>query len=241
MGMTNSEPITTGRSDSKIDQLYINRGKSNKPDALMRESSLPLEVRIQLLVKEMHEGIQRNRPVDLSTPPHREITEALHRLVYEQGDPAQLRVIYNDGTRGKPFPVRELRLPDSGLLWKPGRLINIGTLTFRHVDYDNLVDIYLIRDRETRSWTNARVELEAYQRMTEILADPVLAAESYIAIYQTGLEPLVVGMYRALVNHLKYRNQNDLAQLYVQPVFFIADHQSPATGQLWGCGRNLLT
>ena len=200
----------------------------------MRESSLPLEMRIQSLVKEMHEGIQRNRPVDLSTPPHREITEALHRMVYEQDDPAALRVIYNDGTKGKPFPVRELWLPDSGLHWKPDRVLNVGTLTFRHVDYDNHVDIYLIRDRETRSWTNAKVEMEAYKRMTEILSDPLLAVESYVAIYQTGLEPLVVGIYRALVDHLKYRNQNDLAQLCVQPVFFMADHQPPATGQLWG-------
>jgi hypothetical protein len=231
MGIANTKPSKISRLGGATHQSPQYRITSNKPDALMRESSLSLEIRIQSLVKEMQEGIQRNRPVDLSTPPHREITEALHRMVYDQGDPAKLRVIYNDGTKGEPFPVRELWLPDSGLVWKPGRVLNIGTLTFRHVDYDNHVDIYLIRDRETRTWTNARVEMEAYKRMTEILSDPLLAVESYISIYQTGLEPLVVGMYRALVNHLIDRRENDLPQLCVQPVFFVADNKPP---QLWG-------
>lgn len=231
MKMPNLEPDKTNQLNLMIHQRPRYKDKSNIPYALKREPSLPLEERIQSLVKEMQEGIQRNRPVDLSTPPHREITEALHRLVYDQGDPTKIRVIYNDGTKGEPFPVRELWRPDSGFVWKPGRVLNIGTLTFRHVDYDSHVDIYLIRDRETRTWTNARVEMEAYKRMTEILSDPLLAVESYIAIYQTGLEPLVVGMYRALVNHLKYRRENDLPQLCVRPVFFVDDKNPP---QLWG-------
>jgi hypothetical protein len=154
-------------------------------------------------------------------------------LVYEKGDPAELQIMYNDATRGKAFPVRVLWFPDSGLVWKGEHALNVGTLTLRHVDYDHHVDVYLVRDRETRNLTNVEIEALAYDRMSEILSDPMLASESYLAIYQTGLEPLVVGMYRAIVEHLQYRRREGLGQLCVQPVFYVAGRHR-ARGTLWG-------
>ncbi|MFN8495660.1 MAG: hypothetical protein U0350_49165 [Caldilineaceae bacterium] len=205
----------------------------DRPYSLERESTLPLPKRIQLLVEEMHTCIENKRSIDLSTPPHREITEALRYLVYEQINPAKLQVTYNDNTHGEPFPVRVLQLPTSGLSWENSSVLNIGSLTFRHVDYDNYVDVYLIRDRETRRLTNQEIETEAYKRMKEILSDQSLQNETYLAIYQTGLEPLIVGIYRALVEHLLYRSEHKLAQLTVQPVFFVESARA-ATGELWG-------
>src|SRR5438876_3651473 len=113
------------------------------PSSLKRESALPLEQRIQNLVNEMRVCIQTKQPIDLSTPPHREITEALHHLVYENGDAAELPIRYTDSTPKKSFPVRTLWLPDTGLSWRTDQALAIGTLTFRHVNYDDYVDRYL--------------------------------------------------------------------------------------------------
>src|SRR5690349_12826503 len=88
------------------------------PHSLEQESARPLKERIELLVAEMRASLEAKGPFDLSKPPHREITEALRRLVYEEGVSAQLQVAYSDNTRGEPFPVRVLRFPDSRLAWK---------------------------------------------------------------------------------------------------------------------------
>lgn len=204
-----------------------------QPSSLARDTVLPLEERIQRLVAKMREGIRDNQPVDLGTPPHREITEALRRLVYEAGEAAHLPVVYGDNTRGKEFPIRALWLPDTPLPWKHHLALHIGTLTFRHLDYDDYTDVYLIRDRETRVLVNADIESLAYERMMEILSDPHLAGEAYLAIFHTGLEPLIVGLYRALVEHLRQRRAADLGQMVIQPVYFIERGQW-ATGTLWG-------
>jgi hypothetical protein len=203
------------------------------PSSLRRESALPLEQRIQNLVDEMRVCIQTKQQIDLSTPPHREITEALHQLVYEEGNAAELPIRYTDSAPKKPFPIRTLWLPDTGLMWPPHRALALGTLTFRHVNYDDYVDRYLIRDRETRSLTSAGIEELAYERMTDILKDPVLEDETFLAIYQTGLEPLTVGLYRALVEHLQHRRQAGLEQMVVQPILFVDDSGRLTLGKLW--------
>jgi hypothetical protein len=206
--------------------------KEHEPSSLEREDDLPLEVRVQMLTATMEAGIADKRPVDLSTPPHRELTEALHRVVYHPGPPTQMQVEYGDGSRGKAFPVHVLSLPPDGLKWVSGPALHLGTLTFRHVDYDDYVDLYLLRDRETRSLRNDEIEERAYTRMQEVLRDPRLAGATCLRLYQTGLEPLVVGAYRALVDHLRQRPGRDQASpLIVQPVFFLRKN---GVGTLWG-------
>lgn len=203
-----------------------------EPSSLKREDALPLQVRVQILAETMEASIDEKRPIDLSTPPHRELTEALHRVVYRPGPPAQMLVEYGDGSRGKVFPVHVLSLPPDALKWAPGPALHLGTLTFRHVDYDDYVDLYLLRDRETRSLRNDEIEERAYARMQEVLGDRRLAGPTRLRLYQTGLEPLVVGAYRALVDHLRQRPGRDReSPLIVQPVFFLRRN---GVGTLWG-------
>ncbi len=208
------------------------KGGRVKPDSLVREASLTFKDRLQLLLMAMRDSIAQNKAIDLSTTPHREITEALHTLVYEQGDQTELQIKYDDGSRAKPFAVRTLWLPDLVPQWKPDQALNIGTLTYRHLDYDQYVDVYLIRDRETRPLTNSQIDALAYDRMLEILSDPLLERESHIGIYQTGLAPLAIGMYRAVVEHLIHRRQRNLAPLCILPIYY-ADKNSRASGNIW--------
>lgn len=203
-----------------------------KPDSLDREESLSFKDRLRNLLAAMRESIGQSKAIDLSTAPHREVTEGLHSLVYEQGDQTELKMKYEDNSAVKSFPVRTLWLPDNVPIWNQQQSLNIGTLSYRHLDYDEFVDVYLIRDRETRSLTNGQIDKLAYERMLEIISDPQLSDECYIAIYQTGLVPLAIGMYRAVVEHLRYRRQNNLAQMCVLPIYY-AKGKDFISGSLW--------
>ena len=73
--------------------------------------------------------------------------------------------------------------------------------------------------------------------MKELLEAPQLEGESYLSIYQTGLEPLVVGLYQALTEHLQHRNRAGLGPLRVRPVFYLDDETGrPTPGAIWGTG-----
>jgi len=232
-----SEAMTTRDSIAEIvnrrepSERLKKRGRV-KPDSLVREGSLPFDERLRLLIVSMRDSIAQNKAIDLSTTPHREITEALHTLVYEQGDQTELQIKYDDGSRVKPFAVRTLWFPELVPQWKPDQALNIGTLTYRHLDYDQYVDVYLIRDRETRPLTNSQIDALAHDRMLEILSDPLLERESHIGIYQTGLAPLAIGMYRAVVEHLINRRQRNLPPLCLLPIYY-ADKNSRASGNIW--------
>lgn len=212
-------------------ERFKRRGRV-KPDSLAREASLTFDDRLRLLLVAMRDSIVQNKAIDLSTTPHREITEALYTLVYEQGDQAELQIKYDDGSRAKPFAVRTLWLPDLVPQWKPDQALNIGTLTYRHLDLDQYVDVYLIRDRETRSLTNSQIDDLAYDRMLEILSDPLLERESHMGIYQTGLAPLAIGMYRAVVDHLIHRRQRNLDPLCILPIYY-AKNNKRTSGSIW--------
>lgn len=220
------------RAGKRRPQSSKGRRGSPGPDSLVQESSLSFEERLRQLTEEMAKCLDSGETIDLSTRPHRVITEALHRLVYAPGGEAGLKVSYGDGSKAKKFPVRSLRLPDTLPVWDEDRALNVGTLTFRHVDYDKAVDLYLIRDRETRRLNSGEVHALAYERMGELLSDPRMECDSYLTFYQTGLEPLVVGAYHALVEHIRERSQNGLGGLVVRPVFY-ARGRNQTTGTLW--------
>ena len=211
---------------------------SRLPSSL-KTRGLRFKERVEQLVARIQAHVESGEPMNMSIPPHREITEALHSMVYLYGQPSELKITYNDGSPGKPFPVHVLWKPKEGWEWKPKHALHlhIGTLSFRHVDYDQHVDVYLIRDKETRRLLQKDVEDLAYERMKEILGAPELEGEGYLSIYQTGLEPLVVGVYRALTEHLQHRNHAGLGPLRVQPVFYLDDTTGRRTlGTIWGAG-----
>lgn len=213
-------------------------GHRGGPDSLRRGSRIPLSQRIEHLVEQMRTCVDTGVPLNFSEPAHREITEALHTISYEQGTVSPkrvnqvLKVGYGDGSKGSPLHARCLSPAQQERVDEKGAL-HIGTLSFRHLDYDDKIDLYLIRDRETRALSNEEVDKLAYARMKELVQDPTLRRrESHLVIFQTGLEPLIVGMYRALVEELIYRRSENLPALVVQPVFF-ADDDGTGSGRIW--------
>jgi hypothetical protein len=195
---------------------------------------VPLRQRINALVEAMHRCLGSAKPLNFSEAAHREITEALRIVAYEVGASASanlLKVQYGDGSLGAKLPLQCLTMnsPRTG----PCMTLHVGTLSFRHLDYDDRIDLYLIRDKETRTLSNAEVEGLAHSRMKELVEDPVLRrADSHLVLYQTGLEPLVLGAYRAIIDELLVRREKQLPSLTVQPVFF-AEEENAARGTLW--------
>ena len=209
--------------------------KQNHRPSSLKFSSPAFDVRLTALVHEMEQSIRHSQPFDASVPPHRELTEALHRVAHgspAQPEPGELRVRYADNTRGRAFPVRHLWPVPEPAAWQPR--LELGTLSFRHLDYDSKVDLYLIRHRETRGLLQAAVEALAASRMREILASPALAAGGCINVYQTGLEPLVVGLYRAVTEHFMERaGADEVPPLYIRPIYFV-NEEKPDLGSVWG-------
>lgn len=218
------------------------RMRANAPSSLDKGASVSLADRIARLAAEMRQSVALKRNmvnlIDLNIPPHREITEALRILVYElsglpdESGPDKLWYRYGASTLESPIPVRSLSTPVPELIWTDSQTLNIGTLSFRHLDYDSVVDMYLIRDRETRTLTSSEIDHLAYSRMMEILCDPIFSDGGQIRMYQTGLEPLVIGVYRAVVDHLRERRKSGAESLVIQPVFHRKLRGN--LGKLWG-------
>jgi len=220
---------------------------SGTPESLLRGRRIPLAKRISDLVDGMHRCVESSQPLNFSAAAHREITEALRIVVYEpplpsQPSPPQLKVVYEDGSRpverprdGRPSPLLPVRclaeVSRPPIDTMPS--LNVGTLSFRHLDYDKSIDLYLIRDRETRSLSNGEIHDLAYMRMRELVSDSTLRSrDARIVIFQTGLEPLIVGLYCAVIEELITRRARSLPTLVVQPTFF-ADGDRDAEGAAW--------
>src|SRR5262245_583199 len=115
------------------------------PDALEVRDRVPLRSRIKRFVEEATQcldgnasrGTARRASLDLSIPPHRVITEGLHILAYAPGPESEIGVAYGDGSVGTPLHLRCLT-PVSSVAWNEQSVLQLGTLSYRHVEYDAL-------------------------------------------------------------------------------------------------------
>jgi hypothetical protein len=136
---------------------------------------------------------------------NRVITEGLRQFAARSRDcqdrPA--RVVYRDGSEADPFPLSAVNLVEhegmSGV-----RRLRLALISMRHPEMDADVDGCWFRNRDvSQSRPSADTDRFATKSSREQLT--CLAAEGpmVIEMYQTGLEPAVVGFYRALATHLK--------------------------------------
>lgn len=110
-------------------------------------------------------------------------------------------VVYQDGSRGQNFPLRNLPLVDE----KPPRWkeLRFTLLSIRHVDMDSIVDGAWLRNalvskpRPAGATDDFVFDTSRRQLRALVQLGPVI-----LSMYQTGLEPAVVGFYRAVARHL---------------------------------------
>jgi hypothetical protein len=118
--------------------------------------------------------------------------------------PVKARVVYRDGSEARPFALRCLPLTTPGA---EGLVLRFALMSMRHPEMDTTVDGALLRNRVvSQSRPHAQTDEVVYTQAREKLASLVATAESrtvLLYVYQTGLQPLVMGFYRAVVDLLK--------------------------------------
>lgn len=181
---------------------------------------------------QLNEAILSAQPFNASAFSHQVFTELirdyihkppisfLRRLInwllfWRRTKPIPLQIIYNDGSATRPFPLFSLSRISQP---KDFPIIKVGLMSMRHPEeLDPLVDAYLLRNREVdRRESCAEQDDISYYRTSQFLLELLKDKNrAEIHLYHTGLEPVVVGTYRAIVETL----QNYQGRLVVVPKF----------------------
>lgn len=211
--------------------------QSSLPELDTKRKYLSNRQLVEIAHHQIREAIVSNHPLNASYIPHEVFTEVircyLHRKngsisfwqrlkrwlssllgQWHSAPPAMLRIAYSDGSEGKPFPIlclSEKQRP-TGL-----PVIKAGLMSMRHSPLDPLVDVYLLRNKEIDGRDAfAEQDALAYDKVLRFLVDVLSSKEKVeLHLYHTGLEPAVVGTYRAVVEML----HKHLGRLVVVPIF----------------------
>ena len=146
---------------------------------------------------------------------HEKLVRGIRDFVFVKGDIMKqkpvIRFAYEDGSVGDPFPLfclKEIELP------APTIKINIGLISNRHHDLDDVIDYYLIRNSEISKGEDifiAEQEQIAFKKglifFDSLIKGHKKGAIFGINLYHTGLEAAVIGTYRAIINILS-KNRN---------------------------------
>ncbi len=163
--------------------------------------------------------------VNFSNQPHNIITEVLNELVYSETGkverPVFVRVHYADGSQGKPFPLLCLpkRTDDELNIFQQASPLKVALLSMRHLSMDKDVDMAWFRNREvSKSRAFGETDEFCYEYTKKLLEQSRAEEILKLFLYQTGLQPAVIGFYRALTEELLYRSTTS-PSLEVTPHF----------------------
>ena len=168
------------------------------------------------LIREIVAARADGRAVALGRARHGEITLAMRAFLHQEPGqkPFEVRFVYSDGSTSgpvslaarasRPRPVGEVELA-------------VGLNSCRHFEIDPEIDVYLLRNSELERRDDDRFsdqEQFAYERMETLLGryrDRVVE----IKLYHAGLEPAVIGAYRAILDSLRGGQA-----LVITPIFY---------------------
>ncbi|MDP6720558.1 MAG: hypothetical protein QGF59_17990, partial [Pirellulaceae bacterium] len=142
--------------------------------------------------------------------------------------PVNARVIYRDGSEADPFPLRALRLKESSANNLP--ILRVSLMSMRHPEMDTTVDAAWLRNGHV-SLSRPAAETDQFVYKTSRTQLRELAEEGCVClrVYQTGLEPAVVGFYRAVTEHLLAQP----ASIEVVPFYHDSREDSYHEGRPW--------
>lgn len=179
--------------------------------------------------------LMRGNPseINLQVPRHSITSPVLRRVVYNSRYAGKLLpVVFTDGSRPPKFPAGVFTdtAADGAvsietkeeLLKRSSLVLKLGSMSMRHPDLDYLVDLYLTRNTELaiEEDTMANRERMSYEATVKALSDDALDEGGEIWFYQTGFEPMIVGVYRGLVEVLRRRRAARKKDLVVVPWLF---------------------
>jgi hypothetical protein len=202
-------------------QVRISRVKATSAGvaAPLTPKSLPVDKngRARLLESRIQAASMGDDGVALGNCRHVDITTTLRSFLHtsDAAAPFCIRFIYKDGTIGGSVRLRELPTCAPRQF---GVRINAAVESCRHFDLDSRIDIYVLRNSDVARRDDARIadqEALAYGHARQLLSELCGTAGLHLHLFHTGLEPAVIGCYRAVIDGL-------LAglPLKVTPVFF---------------------
>ncbi len=170
----------------------------------------------QEIMNAAHQGI----PINFSRFKHRWIVDALHSLVFNPSISSEgtiaVRTAFKDGTETNPFPIGCFTPSPPPEPLHP--VVRLGLNSGRHPEMDRFVDLYLFRNVEINSMqTIAEQEQYAFQQGKNFFQNPRWRSGGIVEMHQTGLEPLIVGFYRAFVIVSLKRKKEGLPPIIIQP------------------------
>ena len=117
--------------------------------------------------------------------------------------PAHIRVAYPDGSIGDPVPLLCLKRTEPP---KDLTQINVALISARHFELDEAVEVALMRNAEISGddgKTIADQERFAFEKAKRFLESSLGKLGGVeVHLFHTGLEPAVVGTYRAIIDFL---------------------------------------
>jgi hypothetical protein len=135
-------------------------------------------------------------------------------------------VVWRDGSRAaNPFPLRCARLRETAGGTAELEL-SFALLSIRHAELDAIVDGAWLRNAQiSQPRTQAETDDLVFDISCEQLAALTESGQRSVAlrIYQTGLEPAIVGFYRAVTMHLL----SHPGSLAVTPMYFHQRRREP--------------
>jgi len=170
--------------------------------------------------QEIMNAARQGNPINFNRFKHRWIVDALRSLVFNPSTAFEgngiVRVAFADGTETRPFPFG--CFSPSSPPEPSHHVVRVGFNSGRHPEMDRFVDLYLFRNAETSALhTIAEQEQYAFQQGKDFLQNPRWRGGGIVEMYQTGLEPLIVGFYRAVVTVYLKRKKEGLPPIIIQP------------------------
>ena len=170
--------------------------------------------------------------INLSVPRHTITTPVLRDFAYDQKFSGQaIPIVFRDGSKPSPFPIGRLERPTARNDFDELPSIRLGLISFRHTEMDYFLDSYLLPNIRIRPGMSfAEEEQLAFSETTQFFKDPVFHNGATIRVYHTGLEPVVVGFYRGVVESIILRVRSGLPRrLQIIPCFYVSEsHNAPS-------------
>jgi len=161
---------------------------------------------------------------------NRVLCEGLREFVAAEGGqhPIHARIVYRDGSEARPFPLRTLSIKERSDSSLP--ILRVSLMSMRHPEMDATVDAAWLRNRHV-SLSRPAAETDEFVYETSRTQLRELCERDCVCmhVYQTGLEPAVIGFYRAVAEHLFEQN----GSIEVVPHFHDSRDDSYQKGLPW--------
>lgn len=156
---------------------------------------------------------------------HTALTLFLWNLFYRDTgvSSGRMSLVYQDNSHGKEFFVGPGSVRPVKAFPMSWNSLRLGLMSNRHPELDYFVDLYVSTNVELSGagLSMAEEEQVSYANTTELLMQLPNSHNTALEVFHSGLEPMVVGFYLAVVDFLEIQgNRGADANLWILPKFF---------------------